>query len=211
MGFGKVKCIFNNTYYMNATILDNEYIKCDSPPLSESFTTVLEANNGSAPWYNISLTLNNGKEIAPTKSKFTYYVNPQIKGVTPNIGPMKGGTQVKILGEGFTQDGVCNLTVRYGPIHQKVNANSDSDIDTIAPEADVPDAVTLSVALNGQQFISDKTLHFRDIENTYTYYQDLLIHDFSPKSGPISGKTRINVNGMGFTQFKSESGDFKIP
>jgi hypothetical protein len=67
----------------------------------------------------------------------------------------------------------------------------------------VPDAVVVSIALNGQQFISDKTLHFRDVENTYTYYQDLLIKDFSPKAGPISGKTRITVHGYGLTQFSA--------
>jgi IPT/TIG domain len=211
MGFGKVKCIFNNTYYMNATIFDSETIKCDSSPLHESFTTALEANNGSAPWYNISLTLNNGKETAPTKSKFTYYVDPSIVSVSPNLGPLKGGTVSRISGEGFAQDGVCNLTVRYGPIQQKVSAISDTEIDAVAPEADVPDSVVISVALNGQQFIRDKTLHYRDVENTYTYYQDLLIHDFSPKSGPISGKTRITVTGLGFTQFKKDSGEQYTP
>lgn len=55
-------------------------------------------------------------------------------------------------------------------------------------------------------------MHFRDIENTYTYYQDLLIKDYSPKAGPISGKTRITVNGLGFTQFRQpETGKLKPP
>jgi hypothetical protein len=62
----------------------------------------------------------------------------------------------------------------------------------------VPDAVVVSVSLNGQQFINDKTLHLRDVENTFTYYQDILIHDFNPKSGPILGKTEIRVTGLGF-------------
>lgn len=34
MGFGKVKCVFNETITMNATILSEEEIKCDTPPLS---------------------------------------------------------------------------------------------------------------------------------------------------------------------------------
>jgi hypothetical protein len=73
----------------------------------------------------------------------------------------------------------------------------------------VPDAVVVSIALNGQQFISDKTMHFRDIENTYTYYQDMLIQDFGPKSGPVHGKTKITVQGMGFAQFRNEDGTIK--
>jgi hypothetical protein len=108
MGFGKVKCIFNNSIQMNATIMDTDVILCDSPPLPPSF-----GFSEGTPWYNISITLN-GKEFHETKVKFTYYIDPVMKSVTPNIGPIKGGTVSKILGEGFAQEGVCNMTVRYG-------------------------------------------------------------------------------------------------
>lgn len=57
MGFGKVKCIFNNTIQMNATIMEEDIIMCDSPPLPASF-----GFSDGIPWYNISITLN-GKEF----------------------------------------------------------------------------------------------------------------------------------------------------
>jgi len=38
MGFGRIKCIFNGTR-MNATIIDNTTVKCDSPPLSDEQQT----------------------------------------------------------------------------------------------------------------------------------------------------------------------------
>jgi hypothetical protein len=60
MGFGKVKCIFNNTYVMNATILETDIIKCDSPSLFTGIGYVMA--NGSAPFYNVSITLND-KEV----------------------------------------------------------------------------------------------------------------------------------------------------
>ena len=44
-----------------------------------------------------------------------------------------------------------------------------------SPEAKVPVSVVVSVALNGQQFVNDKTLHYRDVENTFTYYQDVYV------------------------------------
>lgn len=34
MGFGKVKCIFNETY-MNASIINEQTIICDSPALTD--------------------------------------------------------------------------------------------------------------------------------------------------------------------------------
>lgn len=58
MGFGKVKCIFNGTIYMNATIMEEDIIKCDSPPLPPNFGF----SDEGAPFYYIGLTLN-GKEI----------------------------------------------------------------------------------------------------------------------------------------------------
>lgn len=97
MGFGKVKCIFNMTYVMNATIMEENIIKCDSPPLPSSLGY---SETGGVPFYNISITLN-GKEITESKLKFIYYIDPSIKSITPYLGPLKGNTTSKIKGEGF--------------------------------------------------------------------------------------------------------------
>jgi hypothetical protein len=111
MGFGKVKCIFNNTIQMNATIMDETLIKCDSPPLEQGHQT--EGN--TAPFYFVSLTLN-GREFTENKYKFQYYIDPKMKIIWPNTGPMSGNTSSNITGKGFKQPGVCNITVRYGSI-----------------------------------------------------------------------------------------------
>jgi hypothetical protein len=71
-------------------------------------------------------------------------------------------------------------------------------MNVTSPNATIPDAVVVSIALNGQQFIDDRTLHFRDKENTFYYLQDPYIQDYSPKAGPTSGKTKIKVRGLGF-------------
>lgn len=95
---------------MNATILEEDIIKCDSPPLSSSLG---DTDFIGVPWFNISITLN-GKEITDSRQKFTYYIDPTIKSITPFLGPIRGGTHSKLRGEGFAQEGVCNMTVRYG-------------------------------------------------------------------------------------------------
>lgn len=168
MGFGKAKCIFNNTFFMNATVMENDIIKCDSPPLPEELG-FLNKDASRAPWYNVSITLN-GREMVTAESKFSYYVDPSIVQVTPSLGPAKGGTLSKIVGSGFAQEGVCNITVRYGPITQKPSKVSNIEVEVSSPEAEVPGSVVVSVSLNGQQFVRDVTLHFRDEENTFSYY-----------------------------------------
>lgn len=98
MGFGKVKCIFNDTIYMNATILEEDIIKCDSPPLSST----MGFSDSRASFYYVEVTLN-GKEITATdpKIKFIYYIDPSIKNITTNKGPLSGGTTSKLNGKGF--------------------------------------------------------------------------------------------------------------
>ena len=62
------------------------------------------------------------------------------------------------------------MTVRYGQYQQKLVNYTDTELVVQSPPANVPDSVVVSVALNGQQFVADKTLHFRDVENTFIYY-----------------------------------------
>jgi hypothetical protein len=47
-------------------------------------------------------------------------------------------------------------------------------MSTVAPKANVPGQVVVSVSGNDQQWIDDITLHFRDEENTYEYYQNFI-------------------------------------
>jgi hypothetical protein len=95
---------------MNATIMSGEIIKCDSPPLPANL-----GYSDKAPFYYITITLN-GQQTSETRVKFTYYVDPIIKSIHPNKGPLKGNTTSKLTGAMFNQDGVCNVTVRYGTI-----------------------------------------------------------------------------------------------
>lgn len=91
-GFGKAKCIFNATIYMNATVLDASTIVCDSPPL--------ESINGDM-WYNVSITLDGDFKTKAT-GKFFYYTNPTMRSIFPVRGPVEGGTVSIINGAGFT-------------------------------------------------------------------------------------------------------------
>mmetsp|Transcript_34677 Transcript_34677/g.53142 ORF Transcript_34677/g.53142 Transcript_34677/m.53142 type:complete len:168 (+) Transcript_34677:1593-2096(+) len=106
-GFGSAKCIFNGTYFTNATVLNKDTIVCDSPPL--------ETLNGDM-WYNVSVTLD-GDYFTNATGIFSYYFQPTISSIAPSLGPLSGGTQSKILGSGFNQSNVCDLKVRYGQGH----------------------------------------------------------------------------------------------
>jgi hypothetical protein len=69
------------------------------------------------------------------------------------------------------------------------NETSDTDAFVLSPAVNIPDAVVVAVALNGQQFTKDIILHVKDIENTFEYYQDPTIAGVHPVSGPSIGGT----------------------
>ena len=82
-------------------------------------------------------------------------------------------------------------------------------IQTESPEVSVPDAVVLAASGNGQQYAKDWVYHHRDVENTFTYIQDVLVHSLRPQAGPTTGRTRIEISGIGFEQVRSEAGPLR--
>lgn len=73
-----------------------------------------------------------------------------------------------MIGDNFAHPHVCNPMVRYGAIEVTPRLANQSFV-VQAPQVAVPGAVTLFPSGNGQNFAGDYTLHYRDVENTYTY------------------------------------------
>lgn len=159
-------------------------------------------------WYNVEITIDGGREFAGPEQKFTYYRDPKITEVTPHSGPIKGGTKVKVFGTGFNQEGACNKVVRFSVFELRpTNENNDTCLHVTSPKVNIPDSVVVSVSLNGQQFIKDIILHWKDVENTYDYYVDPVISGIYPKSGPSIGGTQVVINGIDFMSKKDLNGN----
>jgi hypothetical protein len=62
MGRDQVLCIFNKTIYTNATIMDSETIKCDSPSLlnAQGYSKMTD----HMLWYDVEITVDGGRERA---------------------------------------------------------------------------------------------------------------------------------------------------
>jgi len=196
--------VFNKTVHMNATVMEHDIIKCDSPPAYGWY----KKSEGNEPrYYDLEITLDGILFGGPAK-RFNYYKDPDITDITPNLGPVDGGTEITITGYGFSQPSICNLTVRFGNIYATPFKNTDYEIKVKSPSVNVADSVVVAVGLNGQQFTKDKTLHFRDPENTFHYYENPSIYDFSPDKGLSNGGTNIKIRGRGFQPTKYENGTY---
>lgn len=117
MGHDKAVCVFNKTILTNATIMDSETIKCDSPSILNEHGYSKIAN--SLVWYDFMISIDGGRELAGPSQRFAYYRDPKITDIQPNSGPVSGGTKVKVVGSGFTQEAVCNKTLRFSVFEVK--------------------------------------------------------------------------------------------
>jgi hypothetical protein len=185
---------------MNATVLSTNTIVCNSPPL--------ESTTGDM-WYNVSVTLD-GTTIAPSEAKFKYYVQPVIDSISPALGPMEGGTNSIIRGRNFNQSNICDFVVRYGCKQLPFTLINDTAINVTSFPVTMPGAVVVSVSGNNQQFINDITLHFRDKENTFEFYQPYYVEWVKPDVVSNGGSSPILLRSIHFDQFKDENGTQKI-
>ncbi len=148
MGHNKALCIFNGTIFTNATIMEEDIMKCDSPSFLDNFG-YSKLITGSE-FYNLEVSISGGVEHNGPKKKFTYYKDPKLNVLTPDSGPVGGGTIVKINGTGFNAEGACNKTVRFATFETKpINETTDTIMFVHAPQVHIPDQVVVGVALNG--------------------------------------------------------------
>lgn len=108
-------CVFNQTIFTNATIMEDDLIMCDSPPflnnMGYSYLKSFNEHDHSASSqgsrgnnYMVGITIDGGKEIIENKKediKFTYYKQAEVNGIYPVGGPISGGTGVTIRSAGL--------------------------------------------------------------------------------------------------------------
>lgn len=139
MGFNKVKCVFNDTLLMNATIVNSQTIVCTTPRLTNR-------QNSLDPHYmyhSIRVTLN-GREKTEEFIQFKYYNAIWITGISDaNMGPLTGGTSSNIQSLGFTHPNVCKPTIRYGAFETTPTIINSTLVTTVSPAVKVPGAVNL--------------------------------------------------------------------
>lgn len=168
--------------------MDEETIKCDSPSIlnEQGYSKI----TNTMWWYNVEITVDGGRELAGPPFRFNYYKEPRLFDISPNSGPISGGTRVNVIGSGFNQEGVCNRTLRFSVFETKpLGSVNDTHALVVSPKAEVPDAVVVGLALNGQQFTKDIVIHKRDPENTFEYYNIPVVTSYEPRSGPSIGGT----------------------
>lgn len=194
-GYDKVKCIFGENNFMDATVISDSELKCNSP----SVLNFEGINVNNITEYPIVITLNGKDRYGPAQT-FRYYIAPKIKSITPNLGIIRGGEEVTVTGGPFKQVNACFPIIRFSTYQVKIYDMQETSLKVRSPKVNLIGAVTVQVSLNGRDFENDITIYERDVENTFIYYKEPLFTEIKPNKGPNIGGTNIKILGIGFEQ-----------
>ena len=137
------------------------------------------------------------RAVSPTKFTFALAIlTPSITTVTPNSGPIDGGTRVTIVGEAFQQP----VQVLFGAAEAQVISINFNQIIAMSPAGrDTADngsgAVTGFVSIKVTNINSNKSA---TLGNAFRYVPKMQITAAGPNIGPATGGTRILIDGVGF-------------
>ncbi len=148
---------------------------------STQITCITPAGNAGA--VDVAVTVNG--ETGTLTSGFTYVVIPTVSSVSPNNGPIAGGTAVTITGTNFA----AGATVQFGSAAAtNVVVVSSTSITATSP-AGSAGAVTVTVTVNGQS---------GSLPSGFSYVIPPTVSSVSPNSGSTAGGTPVTITGTNF-------------
>lgn len=130
---------------------------------------------------------------------FTYYTQPTLGWITPQLGWKKGSTPVQVHGDNFAN--LAGLGCAFGSVNVPAKFVSPQLVTCNSPPSDIAgEPVPIRVTLNDQQYTSDRVHYF--------YTATAEVSQLIPNEGAISGGTDVWI--MGRQMFPFEQADVQF-
>jgi hypothetical protein len=133
-------------------------------------------------------TASGGTSTTSPADLFGY--GPVITSVSPNNGPMQGGTAVSVQGQGFNQIGPNDFSFGTQPVPTSDVRCNEFATCIVASPAHSPGTVDVTVSVNGVTSLPTQADKFT--------YQGPAISRIDPFFGPNTGGTYVHLFGVGF-------------
>ncbi len=164
------------------------------------------APSGSNSVY-VTVTTSQGTSATNSSNLYTYEAPPTVSGLSPNSGPIAGGTSVTISGSGF----VSGMTVHFGGnAATGVTVNSSSSATVTSPHGSSQSGGVVDVTVSTTNGTS--TINGQD---QYNYTSPVTVTGLSVRSGPPGGGTSVVITGTDFSgatsvKFGGNSASFTV-
>ncbi len=139
---------------------------------------------GTAGTKALRVTNPDGQE-AVKEDGFSYNLSPRVYSVSPNAGPLEGGTPITITGTGFMR----TLDVLIGDAEALVDRDLPTKIIALTPPSTPGVKDVAVVNPDGQR---------ATLRDAFTYNTAPVITRVTPDNGRLAGGTRITIQGGGF-------------
>lgn len=149
---------------------------------SDTSITVVSPMSGPGT-VDVSVTTGGGPSGPVTTDRFTFVAAPSVSGLSPNTGPVTGGTTVTITGANFTDA----TAVDFGGTPVGFTVDSDTTVTVVSPAGESTDAVPVTVTSPGGTS--------PDVGADRFTYSDAL--SVWPSSGPP--RTAVTASGAGLS------------
>lgn len=162
---------FNSNKCTDVVVVDGNTITATTPPGLQGSATITVTND----------------DLQSATTNFTYYANPVVTSLSPNVGPYIGGTSVFIYGDYF----MPGMKVKFGDGEGNVSYYNKSKVIVKTPTATTEGLVDVTLENpDGTKLV---------IKDGYTYEPEIIekleIYSVSYTSGPQAGGTRLTILG----------------
>jgi hypothetical protein len=150
----------------------------------DSLTATVPAGTGIV---DVTVATAAGTSATSPADQFSYVALPTVTSVSPNDGPLAGGTVVFVTGTSLTGASVVHFGTTAAT---DVTVTSDTSLMATAPAGTGTVDVTVTVP-GGTSATSSA--------DQFTYVAAPTVTGVSPSSGPSSGGTAVMITGTGFS------------
>lgn len=176
-------CRFGDEIVRANTVVDHTTVLCTSPPREDEGQVTVDFTSNGVDWTASGVS-------------FTYLPPIEILGVSPNIGPLGGGTVVLVSGSGIGEAANGGkLSCRFGRIVVSATLTGAGGALCVAPPSLALGPSSLELSSNGVDFSSDGWMFY--------YSPDITVASGWPLFGPESGETSVTIMGTGFTNTRA--------
>lgn len=166
-----------------ASVVMADWCECSVPDKLESLVEVL-------------LSVLAGNTSLIEERSLQYVDDVIVQSMTPRVGTTRGGVSVRFRVEPTLPR--ANYSCMFGPVIvlSSLISDSESAIECVAPPAEIPEVVGLSVSANGVDYFSpmDESM------STFRYTTEPSAASYSPHVGTVGGGTTLLITGDGFDE-----------
>jgi len=193
--------------------VEDSVVLVDGLPCAEQFfideTHLVCVTSGSEPGIVDVTVVNPDGQEGTLTGGFNYLGPPIIALLIPDEGPWAGGTEVRIIGAGFSE----TMDVRFGGVPATILDIADGiEIVAIVPPSSLPLAPA-PVSGRASVDVSVQNLDPSDLRSDvlvdgFTYLWPPEVQDVIPGEGPTTGGTLVSIVGRFFDEM--EGGEFVV-